>query len=83
MSDYPDVYADGYAISAGPYGVTLTLHRSEPTGAPGPHAEPTQIVARLRFNHALGKAIADGLLQTMAAAAAQAIPPTNQPGIKH
>ncbi len=82
MSDFPDVYADGYAISAGPYGVTLTLHRSEPTGEPGPHAEPTQIVARLRFNHALGKAIADALLQTMAAAAAQSIPPTST-GLKH
>jgi hypothetical protein len=81
MSDFPDVYADGYAISAGPYGVTLTLHRSEPTGEPGPHAEPTQIVARMRFNHTLGKAIADALLQTMAASA-QALPPTSQ-GIKH
>ncbi len=81
MADFPDLYADGYAISAGPYGVTLTLHRSEPTGEPGPHAEPTQIVARLRFNHALGKAIADALLQTMAASA-QALPPASQ-GIKH
>ena len=81
MSDFPDVYADGYAISAGPYGVTLTLHRSEPTGEPGPHAEPTVIVARLRFNHALGKAIADALLQTMAASI-QALPPSSQ-GLKH
>jgi len=81
MSDFPDVYADGYAISAGPYGVTLTLHRSEPTGEPGPHAEPTQIVARLRFNHVLGKAIAEALLQTMAASA-QALPPSSQ-GIRH
>ena len=35
MADFPDIYADGFSVSAGRFGVTLTLTRSEPTGEPG------------------------------------------------
>lgn len=69
MADYPDIYADGFGISAGPFGVTITLNRSEPTGEPGPHIEPNVIVARIRVNQALAKAIADTLNQVVLAAA--------------
>jgi hypothetical protein len=78
MADFPDIYADGYSVSAGPYGVTVTLHRSEPTGEAGPHAEPTIVVARLRFNQALARAMAEALLQMMAASAVQVVPPSSQ-----
>lgn len=81
MADFPDIYADGYAISAGPFGVTLTLHRSEPSGEPGPHQEPSEIVGRIRLSQPLARAIADALLQTMAAAA-QTVPVSSQ-GVKH
>lgn len=69
MADYPDIYADGFSVSAGQFGVTLTLNRSEPSGEPGPHAEPTVVVARVRMNQNLAKAIADTLSQVIAAAA--------------
>ena len=66
MADYPDVYADGFSISGGPFGITVTLLRSEPTGQPGAHEEPTVIVARVRLNPALAQAIATALSQTLA-----------------
>ena len=68
MADYPDVYADGFSLSAGPYGVTLTLQRSEPTGEPGPHEEPTVIVARIRMTPNLATAIAASVRQVVEAA---------------
>ena len=67
MADYPDEYADGFSITAGPFGVTLTLTRSEPTGDPGPHEDPTTIVARLRFSQPLARTLADALNQMLAA----------------
>jgi hypothetical protein len=69
MADYPDIYADGFSVSAGQFGVTITLNRSEPTGEAGAHAEPTVIVARVRMNQNLAKAVADSLNQVIAAAA--------------
>jgi hypothetical protein len=69
MADYPDIYADGFSVSAGQFGVALTLNRSEPSGEPGPHAEPTVIVARIRMNQNLAKTIADTLNQLILAAA--------------
>jgi hypothetical protein len=69
MADHPDVYADGFSITAGPFGVTLTLTKTEPTGEPGPHEEPSVIVARVRCSQALGAAMADALAQMLAAAA--------------
>jgi hypothetical protein len=65
MADYPDLYADGFSLSAGPYGVTLTLKRSEPTEEPGPHEEPTVIVARVRMTPNLAYAIAASVKQVV------------------
>ena len=55
MAEYPDVYADGFSISAGQFGVTLTLSVSDPTGEPGPHEEPSHPVARIRMSMALAE----------------------------
>ncbi len=63
MADYPDIYADGFSLTAGPFGVTLTLTRTEPTLEPGPHQEAGEIVGRIRLSQALAKAIVDGFGQ--------------------
>ena len=65
MHEYPDVYADGYSLSFGPYGCTLTLLRSEPPlDAPGGHV-PSEVVARVRLSAPLARAIADALSQAV------------------
>lgn len=71
MADYADVYADGFSITAGPFGVTLTLTRSQPTGEPGPHEDPTEIVGRVRLSTNLANAIADAFQHVAVAAATQ------------
>jgi hypothetical protein len=55
MTEYADVYADGFSISAGEFGVTVTLTVSDPTGEPGPHEEPNHPVARIRMSMALAE----------------------------
>lgn len=68
MADYPDIYADGFSVSAGRFGVTLTLTRSEPTGEPGTHEDPREVVGRVRFSPNLAKAVAEALGKSLAAA---------------
>ena len=65
MPDQPDLYTDGFSLTAGPFGVTLTLHRSEPTGEPGPHAVPNLVVGRVRFSHDLARVLAEQLNQLL------------------
>lgn len=67
MSDHPDIYADGFSITAGPFGVTVTLALSQPTGEPGPHEDPSATIARLRFSRELAQKLAEGLAQMLAA----------------
>lgn len=71
MADHPDIYADGFSVTAGPFGVTLTLRRSEPTGKPGQHEDPSVIVARIRLAHNTAKAIAAAMIQIVEAASKQ------------
>ena len=68
MSDYPDIYADGFSVTAGRFGVTLTLLRSEPTGEPGAHDDPREIVGRVRLSPNLAQAIGEALGNTLAVA---------------
>ena len=74
MADFPDIYADGFAVSAGRFGVTLTLTRSEPTGEPGTHEDPREVVGRVRFSPNLAKAVADALGKSLVAASRGAQP---------
>ncbi len=69
MSDYPDLYADGFSLTAGPFGVTITLHRSDPTGEAGPHQDPNEIVGRVRISRELSRVLAEQLNQMLAASA--------------
>ena len=65
MPDYPDIYADGFSVTAGDYGVTITLRRSQPSGEPGPHQDPSDIVARVRLAPNTAMAIADATMQIL------------------
>jgi hypothetical protein len=67
MADYPDVFADGFSISANPLAVTLTLTRSEPTGKPGVHAEPRSIVVRVRLSPGMAAGLGSALSQASTA----------------
>ena len=69
MSDYPDLYADGFSLTAGPFGVTLTLQRSDPTGEAGPHQDPNVVVGRIRISRELSKVLAEQLQQMLVASA--------------
>lgn len=67
VSDVSDLYADGFSLTAGPFGVTLTLTRSEPTGEAGQHQDPNVVVGRVRFSRELARVLADQLNQGLAA----------------
>jgi hypothetical protein len=66
--DYPDIYADGFSVTVSPVSATLTLTRTQPTGQPGNHEEPTEVVGRVRLSPVMAKAIADALNQLAAQA---------------
>ena len=67
MTDVSDMYADGFSLTAGPFGVTLTLTRSEPTGEAGQHQDPNAVVGRVRFSRELARVLADQVNQMLAA----------------
>lgn len=67
MPDHPDVYADGFSVTAGPFGVTITLNLSQPTGEPGSHQDPNAVVARVRCSRELARVLADQLAQVLTA----------------
>ena len=60
----PDIFADGANLAGGPYGYTLTLHRSIP-GLPADDHETT-IVARIRLSPLLTVALAQMLTSATA-----------------
>ena len=67
MADYPDVFADGFSISANTLAITLTLTRSDPTGEPGVHEEPRSIVARVRLSPGMAAALGGALSEASTA----------------
>jgi hypothetical protein len=70
VTDVSDLYADGFSLTAGPFGVTLTLTRSEPTGEAGQHQDPNVVIGRVRFSRELARVLADQLNQALAASGA-------------
>lgn len=68
-SAVPDIYADGFNITVGPYGVTIDLSLSEPELPPNrPGTEPVaRHVGRLRLSPQLALVLADYLTRNMAA----------------
>ncbi|MBI2776773.1 MAG: hypothetical protein HYX57_05875 [Chloroflexi bacterium] len=63
--DLPDLFGDGFSLTAGPFGVTLTLLRSEPTGEAGAHQDPSSMVGRVRFSREMARVLADQLSQIL------------------
>ncbi len=61
MADIPDFFADGFSITVGPFGVTVTFQLTQPTLEPGPHVDPGEIVARARMTPALATALSQAL----------------------
>ena len=55
MSDYPDIYTDGYSVTVGPFGVTFTLLRSEGPDVAGSPTNTNAIVARVRMSRDLAE----------------------------
>jgi hypothetical protein len=55
----PDVYADGFSVSAGPFGLTLTLQLSDPSGIPGAEEASNVNVARFRLSRELARVMAE------------------------
>ncbi len=80
MADYPDIYADGFQLSAGPFGVTITLTVTQPSGEPGPHQDPTDTVARVRLSRELAQKLAETLPHSLAATM---LTPQQGPSVKH
>lgn len=65
MADIPDIYADGVGVSIGPFGVTITLQRSQPGGEVGV-ITPDEVVGRVRLSTALARALARSLTDALA-----------------
>jgi hypothetical protein len=78
MADHPDFYADGLAVSVGPFGITATFQLSQPVLEAGPHIDPNEIVGRVRMSAVFARVVGQALLD----AAAQQPPPamTSQTG---
>jgi hypothetical protein len=73
MADYPDLYADGFSLTVGPFGLVLTLRRVNPpetTGAgrrQGPL--PQETVGRIRMSGPLAQDLANKILNAIKAQA--------------
>ena len=80
MADVPDFFADGFSITIGPFGVTVTFQLTQPTLEPGPHVDPGSIVARARMTPALATALAQALGDV---AAQQSNIQASDAGVKH
>lgn len=66
MTDHPDFYTDGVAVSVGPFGITITFQLSQPSTEVGPHVDPNEIVGRVRMSVALARVIGQALLDAAA-----------------
>ena len=80
VADIPDFFADGFSITIGPYGVTVTFQLTQPTLEPGPHVDPGAIVARARMTPALAIALSQALGDV---AAQQSNIQQSETGVKH
>lgn len=62
----PDLFADGISVAAGPYGLTLSFHLSEPGKTP--NGEVGRLVGRVRLSPSLAFELAAILSQAQEAA---------------
>ena len=80
MADYPDVSADGFTLTVGPFGVLVTFTHVLPPetaggiqGQPQINAGPLQVepVARVRLNPAIAQQLAATITQMIQQQATQ------------
>jgi hypothetical protein len=62
VSDYPDIYVDGMAISLGTFGITVTLQLSDPSNEPGAYSGVSNVVGRIRMTPALARVMGQALI---------------------
>jgi len=75
MADYPDLYLDGYTVTVSPFGVTLTLMRSEGPDASGTPSPTNEIVGRVRMSKDLAEHMAEAMRNTIAQSKKGVVPP--------
>ncbi len=80
MADYPDVSADGFSLTVGPFGVLVTFTHVLPPEAAGavqgqPQINtaplPVEAVARVRLNPAIAQQLASTITQMIQQQATQ------------
>jgi hypothetical protein len=68
MPDFPDIFADGMQIAAGPFSISVSLLLSDPTGETGTQVTvPSHIVARIRLSRDLARVMSDALRNAVGA----------------
>ena len=74
--DFPEIFADGVQVGAGPYGVSLTFYLSDPEIAqsPGP------IVGRVRLSKDLAAALRETIQMAIDNAPVPKVEPDEAPG---
>lgn len=74
--DFPEIFADGVQVGAGPYGVSLTFFLSDPgdRGSPGP------IVGRVRLSKDLAVALRETIEMAISQAPASKVEPDEGQG---
>ena len=75
MSDYPDIFTDGYSVTVGPFGVTFTLLRSEGPDVAGSPTNTNAIVARVRMSRDLAEHLIEATRNTIAQSKAGVVGP--------
>jgi hypothetical protein len=79
MTDYPDIYTDGYSVTVGPFGVTFTFLRSVGPDAAGKPSQTNAIVARVRMSKDLAEHMMEATRNTIAQSKKGVIgPPSGQ-----
>lgn len=60
VPDVPDLYADGYSVNVGPFGVTVTFLRSVIDDA-GQPTQSNEAIIRVRFSKELAEQMTKGI----------------------
>jgi hypothetical protein len=76
----PDIYFDGFSITASHYGVVMTLKLVEPNDSPGMHQTAMRPIANIRFGRETAAELARVLGDQIAAIRSIESGPPGTPG---